>query len=150
VTASINRVRRQQIEANHTATHILHWALRAVLGQDVVQAGSYVGPDRLRFDYRYAGRVEEGDLRRVQEQCLLKITENQPVRYYVTTLAEARNLGAMMLFGEKYGDLVRVVEIDGFSRELCAGTHVRGTAEVGAFKIVFNRKHGATCTASRL
>ncbi len=143
VTASINRVRRQQIEANHTATHILHWALRAVLGQDVVQAGSYVGPDRLRFDYRYAGRVEEGDLRRVQEQCLLKITENQPVRYYVTTLAEARNLGAMMLFGEKYGDLVRVVEIDGFSRELCGGTHVRGTAEVGAFKIVFNRKHGA-------
>jgi len=143
VTASINRVRRQQIEANHTATHILHWALRAVLGQDVVQAGSYVGPDRLRFDYRYAGRVEEHDLRRVQEQCLLKITENQPVRYYVTTLAEARNLGAMMLFGEKYGDLVRVVEIDGFSRELCGGTHVRGTAEVGAFKIVFNRKHGA-------
>jgi alanyl-tRNA synthetase len=114
-----------------------------VLGQDVAQAGSYVGPDRLRFDYRYAGRVEEHDLRRVQEQCLLKITENQPVRYYVTTLAEARNLGAIMLFGEKYGDLVRVVEIDGFSRELCGGTHVRGTAEVGAFKIVFNRKHGA-------
>src|ERR671932_277322 len=143
VTASINRVRRQQIEANHTATHILHWALRAVLGKDVVQAGSYVGPDRLRFDYRYTGRVEESDLRRIQEQCLLKITENQPVRYYITTLEEARNLGAMMLFGEKYGDLVRVVEIDGFSRELCGGTHVRGTAEVGAFKIITNRKHGA-------
>ncbi|MDP8925432.1 MAG: alanine--tRNA ligase [Actinomycetota bacterium] len=143
VTASINRVRRQQIEANHTATHILHWALRAVLGKDVVQAGSYVGPDRLRFDYRYTGRVEEADLRRIQEQCLLKITENQPVRYYTTTLEEARNLGAIMLFGEKYGDLVRVVEINGFSRELCGGTHVRGTAEVGAFKITSNRKHGA-------
>ena len=143
VTASINRVRRQQIEANHTATHIMHWALRAVLGKDVVQAGSYVGPDRLRFDYRYTGKVEEADLRRIQEQCLLKITENQPVRYYTTTLEEARNLGAMMLFGEKYGGLVRVVEIDGFSRELCAGTHVRGTAEVGAFKIISNRKHGA-------
>lgn len=143
VTASISRVRRQQIEANHTATHILHWALRAVLGRDVVQAGSYVGPDRLRFDYRYTGRVTDEDLRRVQEQCLLKITENQPVRYYTTTLDEARNLGAMMLFGEKYGDLVRVVEIDGFSRELCGGTHVRGTAEVGAFKILSNRKHGA-------
>ena len=143
VTASINRVRRQQVEANHTATHILHWALRAVLGKDVVQAGSYVGPDRLRFDYRYAGRVSEDDLRRIQEQCLLKITENQPVRYYTTTLQEARNLGAMMLFGEKYGDLVRVVEIDGFSRELCGGTHVRGTAEVGAFKITLNKKHGA-------
>src|ERR671917_409992 len=143
VTASINRVRRQQIEANHTATHILHWALRAVLGSDVMQAGSYVGPDRLRFDYRYAGKVSEEQVRRVQEQCLLKVTENQPVRYYTTTLEEARDLGAMMLFGEKYGDLVRVVEVDGFSRELCGGTHVRGTAEVGAFKVLSNRKHGA-------
>ena len=143
VTASINRVRRQQIEANHTATHILHWALRAVLGKEVTQAGSYVGPDRLRFDYRYSGKVDDAELRRVQELGLLKITENQPIRYYSTTLDEARNLGAMMLFGEKYGDLVRVVEVDGFSRELCGGTHVRDTAEVGAFKIVSNRKHGA-------
>ena len=143
VTASINRVRRQQIEANHTATHILHWALRTVLGQDVVQAGSYVGPDRLRFDYRYSGKVTGDEIGRVQELSLLKITENQPVRYYTTTLEEARNLGAIMLFGEKYGDLVRVVEIDGFSRELCGGTHVRGTAEIGAFKILSNRKHGA-------
>src|ERR671916_482156 len=143
VTASINRVRRHQVEANHTATHILHWALRAVLGKDVVQAGSYVGPDRLRFDYRYTGRVSETDLRRIQEQCLLKITENQPVRYFTTTLEEARNLGAIMLFGEKYADLVRVVEVDGFSRELCGGTHVRVTAEVGAFKVISNRKHGA-------
>src|SRR5919112_1187835 len=110
---------------------------------DVVPAGGYVGPDRLRFDYRYTGRVSETDLRRIQEQCLLKITENQPVRYYTTTLEEARNLGALMLFGEKYGDLVRVVEIDGFSRELCGGTHVRSTAEVGAFKVTSNRKHGA-------
>jgi alanyl-tRNA synthetase len=143
VTASINRVRRQQIEANHTATHILHWALRTVLGQDVVQAGSYVGPDRLRFDYRYGGKVADDEIERVQELSLQKITENQPVRYYTTTLEEARNLGAIMLFGEKYGDLVRVVEIDGFSRELCGGTHVRGTAEIGAFKILSNRKHGA-------
>jgi alanyl-tRNA synthetase len=143
VTASINRVRRQQIEANHTATHILHWALRAVLGQEVVQAGSYVGPDRLRFDYRYAGKVTDDEIRRVQELSLQKITENQPVRYFTTTLEEARNLGAMMLFGEKYADLVRVVEVDGFSRELCGGTHVRGTAEIGAFKILSNRKHGA-------
>src|SRR5215207_40937 len=143
VVASINRVRRQQIEANHTATHILHWALRAVLGQDVVQAGSYVGPDRLRFDYRYGGKVTDEEIRRVQEISLQKITENQPVRYFTTTLEEARNLGAMMLFGEKYADLVRVVEVDGFSRELCGGTHVRGTAEIGAFKILSNRKHGA-------
>ena len=143
VRASINRVRRQQIEANHTATHILHWALRAVLGQDVVQAGSYVGPDRLRFDYRYGGRVTEEEIRRVQEVSLQKITENQPVRYFTTTLGEARNLGAIMLFGEKYPDLVRVVEVDGFSRELCGGTHVRGSAEIGAFKILSNRKHGA-------
>src|SRR5215208_4798852 len=134
VIASINRVRRQQIEANHTATHILHWALRAVLGQDVVQAGSYVGPDRLRFDYRYGGKVTDEEIRRVQEISLQKITENQPVRYFTTTLEEARNLGAIMLFGEKYSDLVRVVEVDGFSRELCGGTHVRGSAEIGAFK----------------
>src|ERR671911_605367 len=143
VTASINRVRRQQIEANHTATHILHWALRAVLGQDVVQAGSYVGSDRLRFDYRHAGKVTDDEVKRVQELSLQKITENQPVRYFTTTLEEARNLGAMMLFGEKYADLVRVVEVDGFSRELCGGTHVRGSAEIGAFKILSNRKHGA-------
>jgi len=143
VTASINRVRRQQIEANHTATHILQWALRAVLGKEVTQAGSYVGPDRLRFDYRYTGKVGDDELQRVQELGLLKITENQPVRYYTTTIDEARNLGATMLFGEKYGDLVRVVEIDGFSRELCGGTHVRDTAEVGAFKILTNKKHGA-------
>ncbi|WP_119067891.1 alanine--tRNA ligase [Rubrobacter indicoceani] len=143
VLASVDRVRRQQIEANHTATHILHWALRTVLGKEVHQAGSYVGPDRLRFDYRYSGRVTEEELQQVQEQCLLKITENQPVRYFTTTIDEARNLGAMMLFGEKYGDLVRVVEVNGFSRELCAGTHVRASAEVGAFKILSNRKHGA-------
>jgi alanyl-tRNA synthetase len=143
VTASINRVRRQQVEANHTATHILHWALRTVLGKDVVQAGSYVGPDRLRFDYRYTGKVAEDELRRIQDLCLQKITENQPVRYYWTTLEEARNLGAIMLFGEKYGELVRVVEVDGFSRELCGGTHVRSTAEIGAFKTTSNRKHGA-------
>jgi alanyl-tRNA synthetase len=143
VTASIGRVRRQQIESNHTATHILHWALRAVLGKEVVQAGSYVGPDRLRFDYRYTGQVTEDDLRRIQELGLLKITENQPVRYFTTTIDEARNLGAIMLFGEKYGDLVRVVEVDGFSRELCGGTHVKCTAEIGAFKILSNRKHGA-------
>lgn len=143
VTVSVNRVQRQQTEANHTATHILHWALRAVLGKDVVQGGSYVGPDRLRFDYRHAGKVTDEDIKRVQELVLLKITENQPVRYYITTLNEAREMGAMMLFGEKYGELVRVVEVDGFSRELCGGTHVRGSAEIGAFKILSNKKHGA-------
>jgi alanyl-tRNA synthetase len=87
--------------------------------------------------------VTEEEIRRVQEISLQKITENQPVRYFTTTLEEARNLGAMMLFGEKYADLVRVVEVDGFSRELCGGTHVRGSAEIGAFKILSNRKHGA-------
>jgi alanyl-tRNA synthetase len=97
----------------------------------------------LRFDYRYGGRVTEAEIRRVQEVSLQKITENQPVRYFTTTLGEARNLGAIMLFGEKYPDLVRVVEVDGFSRELCGGTHVRGSAEIGAFKILSNRKHGA-------
>src|SRR5215208_3059978 len=131
VTASINRVRRQQIEANHTATHILHWALRTVLGHAVVQAGSYVGPDRLRFDYRYTGKVGEDELRRIQELSLQKVTENQPVRYYTTTLEEARHLGAIMLFGEKYGELVRVVEVDGFSRALRRDPRARDSRDRG-------------------
>ena len=149
VTASINRVRRQQIEANHTATHILHWALRAVLGQDVVQAGSYVGPDRLRFDYRYGGRVTDEEIRRIQELSLQKITENQPVRYFTTTLEEARNLGAIMLFGEKYPDLVRVVEVDGFSRELCGGTQCAAPRRSGPSRSSPTASTAPTSTASR-
>jgi alanyl-tRNA synthetase len=122
--------------ANHTATHLLHEALREVLGDHVHQAGSAVRPDKLRFDFSHpqALTAEERDAveRRVNEA----VFANHPVRTFVVPIEEARNLGAMMLFGEKYGDEVRVVEVEGVSRELCGGTHVRTTAEIGPFVIL--------------
>ena len=122
--------------ANHTATHLLHEALRRVLGEHVQQAGSAVRPDKLRFDFTH-GQALTGDERaQVEELVNEQVFTARPVRTFETPIDEARRLGAQMLFGEKYGDIVRVVEIDGFSRELCGGTHVRSTAEVGPFVIL--------------
>ena len=129
--------------ANHTATHLIHKALQDVLGDHVRQAGSAVRPDKLRFDFTHGAqltRVERDEIeRRVNE----KIFENLPVHAFITPIDEARRLGAMMLFGEKYGEHVRVVEIPGYSRELCGGTHVRSTAEIGAFAILTESSVGA-------
>jgi alanyl-tRNA synthetase len=122
--------------ANHTATHLLHAALREVLGDHVKQAGSAVRPDRLRFDFTHAQQLTPEERERVERIVNEKVFEAIPVRTFVTPIDEARRLGAMMLFGEKYGAEVRVVEIDGFSRELCGGTHVRSTAEIGPFAIL--------------
>src|SRR5437764_11724393 len=122
--------------ANHTATHLLHAALREVLGDHVAQAGSYVGPDKLRFDFRHGAPMTDEEVARVTAIVNEHIVANHPLHIFVTTQEHARELGAMMLFGEKYGEHVRVVEIPDVSRELCGGTHVRSTAEIGAFLIV--------------
>ncbi len=122
--------------ANHTATHLLHQALRDVLGEGVKQAGSAVRPDKLRFDFTYDKGLAPEERDEVERLVNEKVFQNLPVRTFVTPIDEARKLGAMMLFGEKYGDEVRVVEIDGYSRELCGGTHVRSTAEIGPFVIL--------------
>jgi alanyl-tRNA synthetase len=129
--------------ANHTATHLLHKALQEVLGDHAKQAGSAVRPDKLRFDFTHTKPLSAEERERVERIVNEKVFENRPVRAYVTTLDEARNLGATMLFGEKYGDEVRLVEVADFSRELCGGTHVRSTAEIGPFVIVSEGSVGA-------
>jgi alanyl-tRNA synthetase len=138
VHAHVDRAARHATECNHTATHLLHAALRQRLGTTVRQAGSYVGPDKLRFDFTHAQALTPEELAWVEDQVNRWILQNQPVRALTTTLPEAKRLGAMALFGEKYGDLVRMVEVgDGsYSRELCGGTHVRLTAAIGLFKIL--------------
>ena len=137
VVARVDRAARGATQANHTATHLLHAALRERLGTHVRQAGSYVGPDKLRFDFNHGERIAPEDLRAIEDRVNEWVLRNDPVRPITTTLDEARALGAMALFGEKYGDIVRMVQIgDGsHSRELCGGTHVRTTAEIGVFKI---------------
>ena len=137
VVALVDRAARRATECNHTATHLLHAALRERLGTHVRQAGSYVGPDKLRFDFTHGAPLSAEDVAWVEDRVNEWILANQPVRALTTTLDEARGLGAMALFGEKYGDVVRMVEVgDGaWSRELCGGTHVRSTAEIGAFKL---------------
>jgi alanyl-tRNA synthetase len=137
VHAEVDRAARHATECNHTATHLLHAALRSLLGEHVHQAGSYVGPDKLRFDFTHPQALTEDEVRQIEDTVNDWILADEPVHALTTTRDEARKLGAMMLFGEKYGDVVRMVEVgDGaFSRELCGGTHVRYTAEIGVFKI---------------
>jgi alanyl-tRNA synthetase len=138
VVARVDRAARTATQANHTATHLLHAALRERLGAHVRQAGSYVGPDKLRFDFTHGERLSPAEVRDVEDRVNAWILANDPVRPMTTTLKEAQELGAMALFGEKYGDVVRMVQIGegDYSRELCGGTHVRSTAEIGVFKIV--------------
>jgi alanyl-tRNA synthetase len=134
--AVVDRERRLATECNHTATHLLHAALRQLLGTHVRQAGSYVGPDKLRFDFTHGERLSAQEASAVEELVNRWIVDNHPVRAVHTTRTEAEALGAMALFGEKYGDWVRMVEVEEVSRELCGGTHVAHTAEVGLFELV--------------
>jgi alanyl-tRNA synthetase len=130
--------------ANHTGTHVLHQVLREVLGDHVKQAGSAVRPDKLRFDFTHPKALTAEERAEVELKVNERIFESLPVRTYETTIDEARTLGAMMLFGEKYGDIVRVVDIGGWSVELCGGTHVRSTAEIGPFAILSESSVGAS------
>ena len=129
--------------ANHTGTHLLHAALREVLGEHVHQAGSAVRPDKLRFDFSHDRPLTAEERDAVEQWVNERVFANLPVRAFTTTIEEARNLGATMLFGEKYGDTVRVVEIPDTSRELCGGTHVARTAEIGPFALLSESSVGA-------
>ncbi len=135
VIAEIDGVRRDRIRRNHTATHVLHWALREVLGTHVQQAGSYVGPDRLRFDFSHHEPVTAEELAQVERLANAQVISDAPVRHYETTKAEAERIGAIAFFGEKYGDIVRVLEA-GPSTELCGGTHVHALGFIGPIKVV--------------
>ena len=133
--ARVARVERLATMRNHTATHLLHAALRERLGTHVRQAGSYVGPDKLRFDFTHGERLSPDELRDVEGMVSGWLAGSRGVRAIETTRQEAEALGAMALFGEKYGDWVRMVEIEDVSRELCGGTHVASTAEIGLFHV---------------
>jgi alanyl-tRNA synthetase len=135
VEALVDREARHATMRNHTATHLLHAALRERLGEHVRQAGSAVRPDKLRFDFTHGQALGVEDLAAIEDRVNGWIKASRPVRWLEMERAEAERLGAMALFGEKYGDWVRVVEVEDVSRELCGGTHVANTAEVGIFKI---------------
>ena len=136
VDFSLETTRKAATRRNHTATHLMHAALKRVLGNHANQAGSYVGPDRLRFDFSHFSAVTAEELKEVEKIVNETILASRSVTTIETTQDMAKEMGAMALFGEKYGEQVRVVIVDDFSKELCGGTHVNNTAEVGLFKIV--------------
>ena len=135
VVVSIDVLRRRQIQRHHTATHVLHWALRKVLGTHVRQAGSYVGPDRLRFDFAHFEAVTAVQIEEIESLCNDKILLNDSVQWYEVPFDE-KDADVIAFFGEKYGNVVRVVDIGAWSKELCGGTHVKATGEIGLFKVV--------------
>jgi alanyl-tRNA synthetase len=144
VHAGIDHLRRERIRRNHTATHLLHWALRLVLGEHVKQSGSFVSPERLRFDFTHFEAVTAEQLAKVERLVNAKIMEDHPVRAYETSLDAAREMGVTALFGEKYGQIVRVLEIGNFSKELCGGTHVTRSTEIGVLKITSEGSVGSS------
>jgi len=135
VNAQIDKNRRKLIMRNHSATHLLHHVLRSVIGQHAEQAGSLVTPDRLRFDFHHFSSLARDEITRIEDLVNEKIMENAPISTHELTFQEARNAGALALFGEKYKDQVRMVSIGDFSKELCGGTHVHYSGEIGLFRI---------------
>ena len=136
VTARVDGERRVRIMANHTATHLLHWALKEVLGEHATQQGSLVAPDRLRFDFTHPRALTPEEIERIETLVNERIAADVNLRTTVEALEEARSRGVTALFGEKYEERVRVVDIGGFSTELCGGTHCRATGQIGTFVIV--------------
>ena len=143
VTATVDQQLRKSTVKNHTATHLLHQALKDVVGTHVNQAGSYVGPDRLRFDFSHFGQVTKEELNLIEQQVNEKIWDDIQVVIGSHGIEEAKQMGAMALFGEKYGDIVRVVSIGQYSLELCGGCHVSNTSQIGFFKLVSESGIGA-------
>jgi alanyl-tRNA synthetase len=148
VQAVIGREERLSTARNHTTTHLLHKALREVLGAHVNQAGSLVSPERLRFDFTHFEAVPQDKLDLIEEKVNARIRQNMPVEKFVTSLAKAKDMGATALFGEKYGEEVRVVRIDDYSMELCGGTHLDATGQIGTFRIV--REDGIAAGVRRI
>jgi len=146
VTAEIDSSRRADIQRNHTATHLLHKALRMTLGEHVYQSGSLVAPDRLRFDFSHFKAMTDDELNEVENIVNEKINTDLPVTWENKSFAEAKKMGAMALFGEKYGDDVRIVKTGNFSMELCGGTHVNYTKDIGGFFII---SEGAIAAGTR-
>jgi alanyl-tRNA synthetase len=141
--AEVDQVRREATTRAHSATHIVHWTLRHVLGEHARQAGSLVAPGRLRFDFPHHAAVPPDLLEQAEELANTRVAEDAPVRIYETTFEEAKNQGAIALFGEKYGDFVRVAEIGDYSVELCGGTHVIHTGNIALIRILGEGSIGA-------
>ncbi len=136
VKCVVDKKRRMSVARNHTATHLLHAALRLILGEHVKQAGSYVSPDRLRFDFTHFYSLDKQELENIEDMINEKVLENIPVETEVTDIQEALKAGVTALFGEKYGDRVRTVRVPGFSAELCGGAHCASTGDIGLVAVI--------------